>query len=325
MWNTILKILQDKVKEGIEVRIIYDDFGCVAPLPNDYDKQLEKMGIKVVVFNEVKPFRGIIMNNRDHRKIMIIDGKTAFCGGINLADEYINEKIRFGHWKDNGIMIKGEGVYNFIVMFLSLWNAYKSEDQNYEIYKINQKDKYKENGYISAYCDNPLDSDNVGENVYLNIINQAKKYLYISTPYLILDSELNKALTLAAKRGVDVRIMVPKIADKKIVYSLSSSYFEELISNGVKIYAYTPGFIHSKVFVSDDKIATVGTFNLDYRSLYLHFECGVYLEEVDEIKNIKKDLENTFKESHKVTEKEATPGFIKSVWQGILRLFAPLM
>ena len=325
MWNTILKILQEKVKEGVEVRIIYDDFGCVAPLPNDYDKQLEKMGMKVVVFNEVKPFRGIIMNNRDHRKIMIIDGIVSFCGGINLADEYINEKERFGYWKDNGLMIKGDSVYNLIVMFLSLWNAYKNEDKDYKKYKVEQKKEYKENGYVVAYCDNPLDGDHIGENVYLNIINQAKKYLYISTPYLILDSELTKAITLASKRGVDVRIIVPKIADKKIVYSLSSSYFETLITNGVKIYTYTPGFIHAKVFVSDDSVATVGTFNLDYRSLYLHFECGVYLEEVDEIKNIYKDLLEIISKSHEVTKKEATPGIIKGIWQGILRLFAPLM
>ena len=325
MWNTILNILQEKVNEGVEVRIIYDDFGCVAPLPNDYNKQLENMGFKVVVFNEVKPFRGIIMNNRDHRKILIIDGKTAFCGGINLADEYINAKVRFGHWKDNGIMIKGDGVNNFIIMFLSLWNAYKKDEKDYKKYKIKEKSEYKQNGYLAAYCDNPLESEYVGENIYLNIINQAKKYLYISTPYLIPDSELNKALILASKRGVDVRIVVPEIADKKIVYSLSSSYFEKLIANGIKIYTYTPGFIHSKVFVADDNVATVGTFNLDYRSLYLHFECGVYMEDVDEIKNIKKDLESAIKKSHKVSKKEATPSFIKGVCQSILRLFAPLM
>lgn len=325
MWTSILEILKKKVKEGVEVRIIYDDFGCIQPMPNDYNKELEQYGIKVVVFNEIKPFLGIIMNNRDHRKIMIIDGKVAFCGGINIADEYINKKVRFGHWKDNGIMVKGEGVYNFVIMFLSLWNAYKNEDVDYSKFKVNQKGKYKENGYLVSYCDNPLDSDQVGENVYLNIINQSKKYLFISTPYLILDSELEKSLILAAKRGVDVRIVVPKIADKKIVYSLSSSYFEQLIKNGVNIYTYTPGFIHSKVFVSDDEVATVGTFNLDYRSLYLHFECGIYMEKVDEIKNIKKDLENVIKKSHKVTQKEATPNFIKGIWQGILRLFAPLM
>lgn len=325
MWNSILEILQEKVKEGVEVRLIYDDFGSIAPLPNDYNKQLEKMGIKVVVFNEVKPFLGIIMNNRDHRKIMIIDGKVAFCGGINLADEYINKKMRFGHWKDNALMIKGEGVYNFIVMFLSLWNAYKHEDKDYKVFKKEQKKDYKGNGYLSSYCDNPLNSEHVGENVYLNIINQAKRYLYISTPYLIIDSELNKALTLAAKRGVDVRIIVPKIADKKIVYSISSSYFPHLMENGVKIYTYTPGFIHSKVFVADDKIATVGTFNLDYRSLYLHFECGVYMEQVNEIKNIKKDLVDAIEASHEVKIEETKLGFFKEVWQGILRLIAPLL
>ncbi len=325
MWNSILEILKEKVKEGVEVRLIYDDFGSIAPLPNDYNEQLENYGIKVVVFNEVKPFLGIIMNNRDHRKIMIIDGLVAFCGGINLADEYINKKERFGHWKDNALMIKGEGVYNFIVMFLSLWNAYKHEDEDYKVFKVEQKKKYKENGYLSGYCDNPLNSENVGENVYLNIINQSKKSLYISTPYLIIDSELNKALILAAKRGVDVRIIVPEIADKKIVYSLSSSYFPKLIENGVKIYTYTPGFMHSKVFVADDKVATVGTFNLDYRSLYLHFECGVYMEDVNEIKNIKKDLIDAIKKSRLLTMEDTKAGFFKEIWQSILRLIAPLM
>lgn len=324
-WNTILDILEKKVKEGVEVRLIFDDFGCIAPMPNDFALQLESKGIKTVAFNEVKTFHGIIMNNRDHRKITIIDGKVAFCGGINLADEYINEKERFGYWKDNGIMIKGEGIHNFIVMFLSLWNAYKENEEDYTKYDVDHSIKYKDNGYLSCYCDNPLDSDYVGENIYLNIINQSKKYLYISSPYLILDSELQKALILASKRGVDVKIIVPKIADKKIVYSLSSSFFESLIKNGVEIYTYTPGFIHSKVFVSDDSVCTVGTFNLDYRSLYLHFECGIYMENVDEIKNVKKDLVKTIAESHKVTEKEATPSIIKGIWQGLLRLFAPLM
>lgn len=325
MWDTILDILKEKLKEGVEIRIIYDDFGCIAPLPNDYNKQLEEMGFKVVVFNEIKPFLGIIMNNRDHRKILIIDGEVAFCGGINLADEYINKKERFGYWKDNAIMIQGEGIYNFNIMFLSLWNAYKHEDEDYTKFKVNSSKNIKEDGYLSAYCDNPLDSDYVGENVYLNIINQAKDYLYISSPYLILSSELNKALILAAKRGVDVRIVVPKIADKKIVYSLSSSYFEQLINNGVNIYTYTPGFIHSKMFVADDNVATVGTFNLDYRSLHLHFECGIYMENMKEIKNVKKDLENIIEKSHKILQNEAKTSTLKGIWQGILRLFAPLM
>lgn len=325
MWNTILEILKEKQKDGVEIRIMYDDFGSLAHLPNDYIEQLEKMGFKAVAFNEVKPWLGIIMNNRDHRKMMIIDGKVAISGGINISDEYINKKERFGHWKDNVIVVKGEGVYNFVVMFLSLWNAYKHEDEDYSKYKVDQKKEYKANGYLAAYCDNPLDDELVAENIYLNIINQAKKYLYISTPYLIIDSEVQKALILAAKRGVDVKIIVPKIADKKIVYSLSSSYFQKLIKNGVEIYTYTPGFMHSKVFVADDNVATVGTINLDYRSLYLHFECGIYMEKVDEIKNIKKDLVNTLKECHNVTLEEATTKGLKEVWLGILRLFAPLM
>ena len=324
-WSTILDILKQKASEGVEVRMIFDDFGCIQPLPNDFNKQLEEMGIKTVVFNEIKPFLGIVMNNRDHRKFMIIDGETVFSGGINLADEYINKKTRFGYWKDNGIRVKGEGVDNFIIMFMSLWNAYRKNEEDYVKYIVKNKKKYKENGYLCAYCDNPLNNEYVGENIYLNIINQSKKYLYIDTPYLILDSELTKALILAAKRGVKVKIVVPNKPDKKTVYVLTSSYFENLINNGIEIYTYTPGFIHSKVFVSDDTVATVGTFNLDYRSLHLHFENGIYMEEVDEIKNIKKDLVETIKVSHKVTKEEATPGFFKGIWEGILRLFAPMM
>ena len=270
MWSEILKILEEKAKEGLDVRLIYDDMGCIAFLPTSYPKQMEEKGIKCIAFNKLNPFLGVIMNNRDHRKMMIIDGKTVFSGGMNLADEYINLEHPYGIWKDNGIKI-------------------------------------------------------TGENVYLNIINQAQKYVYIMTPYLIIDTDMINSLILAAKRGVDVRIVVPGIPDKKIVYSLTTSYFETLIKNGVKIYKYTPGFVHSKVFVSDENIATVGTINLDYRSLYLHFECGIFMQDVDVIKDVKKDLIDTIGKSHLVSKKEAIPKLLKGVWQAVLRLFAPLM
>lgn len=325
MWTEILNILEEKAKQGVDVRLIYDDMGCIAFLPANYPKILEEKGIKCIAFNHLNPFLGVILNNRDHRKIMIIDGITAFSGGINIADEYINLTHPYGHWKDNGIRIKGESVWNFTVMFLNMWNSYKNEDKNYRKYQVDFKEKYQENGYVVPYGESPLDNEIVGENVYLNIIHQANHYLYILTPYLIIDTDMINSLILAAKRGVDVRIIVPGIPDKKIVYSLTTSYFETLIKNGVKIYTYTPGFIHSKVFLSDDKVATVGTINMDYRSLYLHFECGVLMQEVDSIKEIKKDILNTIKESHLVTKKEATPGIIKGIWQGVLRLFAPLM
>lgn len=326
MWREILKILEEKAREGLDVRIIYDDMGCIAFLPTNYPKKMENKGIKCIAFNKLNPFLGVIMNNRDHRKMMIIDGKTVFSGGMNLADEYINLEHPYGIWKDNGIRINGEAVWNFTVMFLNMWNSYRKEDNNYNKFKYNfEKENIQENGYVVPYGESPLDREIVGENVYLNIINQAKNYVYIFTPYLIIDTDMINSLILAAKRGVDVKIVVPGIPDKKIVYSLTNSYFETLIKNGVKIYKYTPGFVHSKVFVADDNIATVGTINLDYRSLYLHFECGVFMQDVNIIKDVKKDLTDAIKQSHLVSKEEATPKFLKGVWQAILRLFAPLM
>lgn len=324
MWQSILDILEEKVKEGVQVRVIYDDAGCIGTLKNNYDKVLESKGIKCIAFNRLNPVAGVIMNNRDHRKILVIDGLVAYSGGINIADEYINVNSPHGHWKDNAIRVSGDAVWNYTVMFLTMWNAYRKEDKDFIKYKRTFK-QTKANGYVVAYGETPLDNECVGEDIYLNIINQANKYVYIFTPYLIIDTDMINALTLAAKRGVDVRIVIPGIPDKKIVYSLSESYLELLVKGGVKIYKYTPGFVHSKVFVSDDNVATVGTINLDYRSLYLHFECGLYLENVKCIKDIKKDLDDTIKKSHKVTKKEATPNLIKAIWQTILRLFAPLM
>lgn len=326
MWSEILKILEEKAKEGLDVRLIYDDMGCIALLPTSYPKQMKEKGIKCIAFNKLNPFLGVIMNNRDHRKMMIIDGKTVFSGGMNLADEYINLEHPYGKWKDNGIKITGEAVWNFTIMFLNMWNSYRKDDEDYKKYKYDfSKENLEQNGYTIPYGETPLDNEIVGENVYLNIINQAQKYVYIMTPYLIIDTDMINSLILAAKRGVDVRIVVPGIPDKKIVYSLTTSYFETLIKNGVKIYKYTPGFVHSKVFVSDDNIATVGTINLDYRSLYLHFECGIFMQDVEVIKDVKKDLVDTIGESHFVSKKEAMPKLLKSVWQAVLRLFAPLM
>ncbi len=324
MWQGILDILEQKVKEGVDVRVMYDDVGSIKSLPNNYNKFLESKGIKCVVFNKLKPVIAVIMNNRDHRKIMIIDGNVAFSGGINIADEYINKKKRYGHWKDNGIMIKGEATWNFTVMFLKIWNAYREEDKKIEQFKPTITD-VKGDGYVLPYGENPLDDEIVGENIYLNIINQAKKYIYIFTPYLIIDTEMISAITLARKRGVDVRIITPGIPDKKIVFTLTRSYYEMLIKDGVSIYEYTPGFLHSKVFVCDDKIATVGTVNLDYRSLYLHFECGIYIYDSKVIEDIKKDFLTTMEKSKAVSKKEYKVGFIKSMFQAVLKIFAPLM
>ena len=325
MWNAILEILEEKVKQGIDVRVMYDDLGCLPTLKKSYPKELEKKGIQCEVFNKLHPISGVIMNNRDHRKILVIDGKVAFSGGINIADEYININSPYGHWKDNGIKVVGDAVWNYTVLFLSLWNAFRKEDEDFTIFKYDFKDKVLENGYVVPYGESPLDSEITGEDIYLNIINQANHYVYIFTPYLIIDTDMINALSLAAKRGVDVRIVIPGIPDKKLVYTVSESYVESLVNSGVKVYKYTPGFVHAKVFVADDHIATVGTINLDYRSLYLHFECGTYLEDVACIQIIKKDEMDTFEKSHEITKEEATPSLLKAIWQGILRLVAPLM
>ena len=324
-WNEVLNILKEKARRGLDVRVMYDDMGCLGYLPPNYHQELEEYGIKCVVFNKLSPFSNLFMNNRDHRKILVIDGKIAMSGGFNIADEYLNFTSPYGHWKDNVFFVKGEAVWNYTVMFLNLWNSYKREDKDFLEYKYNFKRKYKVNGYAVPYGSSPLDNEIVGENIYLNIINQAKKYLYITTPYLIIDSDMLNSLLLAAKRGVDVRIIVPGIPDKKIAYSLTQSYFEQLIKGGVKIYKYSKGFIHSKIFVCDDIISTIGTVNLDYRSLYLHFECGLYMFNTNIIKDVKKDIVNTIEKSERVTKKQATPGVFKGLWQSILRLIAPLM
>ena len=325
MWNSILEILKQKVNEGVEVRVMYDDLGCVTTLDSSYPKHLQSFGIKCVVFNKLSPLSGIIMNNRDHRKMLIIDGKVAFSGGINIADEYINEIVKHGHWKDNGIKVSGDAVWSYTVMFLTIWNAFDKIDSDFTKYKYSFPKSKGHKGYVAPYGETPLDDEITGQNVYLNIINQANDYVYIFTPYLIVDTDMINALTLAAKRGVDVRIVIPGIPDKKIVYSVSESYVEPLVKGGVKVYKYTPGFVHSKVFVSDDNVATVGTINLDYRSLYLHFECGLYLEDVECVKDVKKDLVETITKSKEVSKEEVKPSIIKSIKQALLRLIAPLM
>lgn len=324
MWNSILNILKEKVKEGVLVRIIYDDMGSVFHIPITYKKELEEYGIKCVVFNELKTFKGIFMNNRNHRKITIIDGMVAFTGGVNISDEYINIKSPYGYFKDNAIKLVGDSIFNLTILFLTDWNSCIKEDNDYNKFKYDFKDEIKEDGYTVCFGSSPITSNLEGEDTYLNIINQAKNYVYILTPYLIIDEVMSNALILAHKRGVEVSIVVPGIPDKKIVYSLTKSYIKNLVDSGINVYTYTKGFVHSKVFVSDDNIAVVGTINMDYRSLYLHFENGVYMENVSEIKNIKNDVVNTISISHKVTKEEVNYHFIKRLWQSILRLFAPL-
>lgn len=327
MWNSILEILKEKVAQGVEVRMIYDDLGSVFALPYKYYKSLEKIGIKCESFNKFVPVFSLVMNNRDHRKILIVDGHTAFTGGINLADEYINRKEKFGYWKDNGIRIRGEAAVNLTVMFLTMWNAIRPTDTEFTrlLPHAYHSGVFRGDGFVQPYGDTPLDKETVGENVYLNMIGAARKYLYIFTPYLIIDNEMMTALCLAAKRGVDVRIVTPGIPDKKMVFWLTQSYYGQLIDCGVKVYQYTPGFLHAKVFVCDDVYATVGTINLDYRSLYLHFECGVFLCYNSEISVIREDMEETMAVSRQITKEMTQRRLPIRVAQALLRVFAPLL
>ena len=327
MWNSILEILRRKASQGVLVRLLYDDMGCFFRLPDDYPEQLKKDGIQCAVFNPVRPVLTVKQNNRDHRKITVIDGKVAFTGGINLADEYINVKERYGHWKDAGIMVEGKAAWSLTLIFLQMWEFCTHTDEDYaRYYPWKPEDSFiDEEGYVQPYADSPLDQDNVGEHVYLQIINNAKDYVYINTPYLIVDDSVISALCLAAKSGVDIRIVTPFRWDKRLVHMTTRSYYRELIKAGVKIYEYTNGFIHSKTFVSDDSTATVGTTNLDFRSLYLHFECGVLLYKNKAVMEVKEDFLKTLALCHRMTEEDCKAKLVVRLIQDILRLFAPLM
>lgn len=331
-WNSVLDILKKKVKEGVEVKIIYDDMGSVRTLPHNYYETLAGYGIECHCFNPFSPTLSLRLNNRDHRKITIIDGHTAFTGGINIADEYINQRQKLaGYWKDSGIMLKGEATWNFTVMFLQLWQYVSEQPLDYEKYHIHPKDfpdeiKTQGDGYIQPYADNPLFSEVVAENVYLNMIHRATKYIYITTPYLIVDNEMISSLTLAAQSGVDVRIITPRVPDKKTVFMITRSFYEPLTKAGVKIYEYVPGFIHAKMMVADDNYAVVGSVNLDYRSLYLHFECAAFLYHCKEINAIKKDIQDTFAVSEEVTYENCLKmNKPYRLWLSLLRLYAPLL
>ena len=324
MWNGILEILEEKAKQGLDVRVMYDDMGSMMTLSGSYAKKLEEKGIKCMPFNRINPILGIIMNHRDHRKIMVIDGKTAFSGGVNLADEYINAVVKHGHWKDNIIRIKGEAVWSYTVMFLTHWNALRPTDEDYTVFRA-EAEEGEADGFIAPYGETPLDNEITSQNIYMGILNQANDYCYIYTPYLIIDTELINALILAAKHGVDVRIVTPGIPDKKMVWKITRSYYRLLIEGGVKIYEYAPGFVHSKVFVSDDNTATVGTINLDYRSLYLHFENGTYLYNSKKVLEIKQDFLDTFPKCREMKAEDLRSGLFGTLMIAVLRLFAPLM
>lgn len=327
MWNAVLEILKEKAAHGVKVRVLYDDLGCFLKLPKDYDRTLRDLGIECQVFNRFKPLLTAMQNNRDHRKVAVIDGKVAFTGGINLADEYINAVDKFGHWKDASVMIRGKAAWSFTLMFLQMWELASGVDEDYaQFYPwVLTECPVKASGYVQPYADSPMDTENVGEHVYLQIINTAKRYLYITTPYLIIDESMMSALCLAAKSGVDVRIVTPYRWDKRFVHMTTRSYYRELMGAGVKIYEYTRGFIHAKTFVSDDTVATVGTTNLDFRSLYLSFECGALMYQTEAVQQLKEDFLQTLEQCHRITEQDCQCGLIRKIFRDILQLFAPLM
>ena len=327
MWGTILDILKEKVREGVEVRFMYDGMCAISMLPYNYPEQIARYGIKCKMANSVKPFLSTTQNNRDHRKNCVIDGKVGYTGGINLGDEYINQKVRFGHWKDTAIMLKGDAVQSLTMMFLEMWNVDERRAEGYGKYLT---PKYpglrRELGYVIPYADSPFDNENVGEEVYFHILNHAKKYVHIMTPYLILDNEMITTLTRVAKSGIEVIIIMPHIPDKWYAFAVAKTYYKELIEGGVQIYEYTPGFVHAKVFVSDDDTATVGTINLDYRSLYLHFECGAFIYNNSEVDKIERDFQQTLARCHKVTLIEVkNRSMLTKIAGQVMRLVAPLM
>ena len=327
MWSAIEEVLIEKAAEGVDVRVMFDDFGCMLTLPPDFSKRLATHNIDCRVFNQFNHLFNSNFNNRDHRKICVIDGNVGFTGGINLADEYINHKIKHGHWKDTAIMLKGEAVYNLTIMFLSMWSSLTEKIEDFSLYAPTKS--YKADGIIQPFSDTPLDDESVGETIYMSILNRAEKYVYITSPYLIISREMMVSLTTAAKSGVDVRLILPGVADKEIVHFLSRSYYATLVKAGVKIYEYIPGFIHAKMFICDDKTAVVGTINLDYRSLALHYECGVWMYGASVINEIKEDFLKTQDVCKEIKYDNLTHkgkmGMFKFAILAVLRTFSPLM
>lgn len=327
MWSEIHEILLKKIAEGVEVRLMYDDIGTVGELKSNYYKKLRKEGINCYKFNSFRPVLSGIHNNRDHRKITVIDGKVGYTGGVNIGDEYINENDRLGHWKDTAIKIEGAAVNNLLSLFLQLFDMNSKTQSDYEKYYVKEHEIYENCGYVHPFGDGPKPfyTELIGENNYINLINSAKDYCYITTPYLIPDYNLVTALRNAALRGVDVRIVTPHIPDKKIIFNMTRSNYPQLLKAGVKIYEYSPGFIHAKMLVADDKVAFVGTINLDYRSLVHHFECGAVMYGAPCIRDIKEDVEATIGVSQECNLYNFKMGRFSSFVNAVLNVFSPML
>ena len=324
MWGRILEVLAAKAQMGVEVKVLIDGSCEFTTLPHNYPEMLKKLGVECRMFAPVTPFVSTHYNYRDHRKIAVIDNHVAFTGGVNLADEYINKINKHGHWKDTAVMLKGKAVESFTLMFLQMW-AIEEKSLDYTKYLSVQKECTAK-GYVIPYADFPLDDEKVGEKVYMDILNRAVKYVHIMSPYLILDHEMESAIRFCAQRGVDVRIIVPGIPDKKTPYALLKTHYASLLEAGVKIYEYTPGFVHAKVFVSDDIKAVIGTINLDYRSLVHHFECAAYLYETECIDEIEQDFMNTLQKCEQVTfDTVKNLKWTTKLLGFVLKVLAPLM
>ncbi len=374
VWEPMLNLLIEKAESGVEVCLLYDDFGCAQYLPRNYHKKLNGISpnFKCLKYNRMVPVFSVFMNNRDHRKMLIVDGYIGFTGGMNLSDRYVNINCPYGRWKDAGIRLKGDGVWNMTLMFLEMWEAvdieaYKRnvkrarllkkldkklehnqhtektreklaemEEEEQEVYTgmINELKDYmphryhervKSEAFVQPFGDEPFDDIPLAEHVYMDVINQAKKRLYMFTPYLIMSDQLTSAFCIAARRGVDVRIVVPGIPDKKLVYRLTKASFEHLMKHGVKIYTYTPGFLHSKCMLCDNEKGVVGTINLDYRSLFLHFEDAVYFSDARTAGVLYRDFKSTFPECHEVTEEDTRRSLPGHVLDSVLRVIAPML
>ena len=325
MWGRILRVLEQKARQGVEVRVLYDGSNVMNNLPYRYPERLENLGIRCKMFAPPRPLASVYYNNRDHRKILIVDGRVAFTGGVNLADEYINRTSPYGHWKDTAVMITGEAVRSFTMMFLQMWSVSSSGREDYSRY-LDASRPVEADGFVLPYGDSPFEEERVGETVYLDMINRSNRYVHIMTPYLIIDNEMMTALTFAAKRGVDVKLIVPGIPDKKTVFALTRSYCRELMDSGVEIWEYTPGFVHGKMCVSDAAAAVVGSINFDYRSLYLHFECAALLLGCDAVRDVEKDIRETLGQCRRLTAEDCRKdSSLRRLISWLLRPLAPLM
>lgn len=322
-WQKILDVLIKKVAQGVEVRLIYDDAGCLSTLDGQYPKELEGYGIQVGVFHPLYPLLSARLNHRNHRKMLIIDGTVAFTGGVNLADEYINRKQRFGYWKDSGILLRGLAVWSMTVFFLTMWEYCGGKKENDSQYFPKNPVFFQETSVVLPYNGIPMEGEAVGQRVFLNLIARSKQFIHITSPYLILDTATQTALCLAAKSGVEVVIITPHIPDKKLVFQVTRAFYEPLLQAGVLIYEFTPGFIHEKNVVVDGVFGTIGTVNLDFRSLFLHFENGLWLWNSPCLAEMERDFQHSLSQScaYKPTGKKRLFGVVRS----ILRLFSPFM